>query len=375
MMSKMNFNARVMNVFSDMGTNYDEINNLMHDVALGREIFSDGVAISKREANDKIHEFSLNILGITDCKNTKEVRRGLRDNGRAWFDIIEDTIEDTVQIGLQDNEWFNSVVDNRQIDYHDRIDFYVDDDATLSVAKVGESHHSHILQRIGGGKKFSITTERHAVKVGADINKYIAGQVDWATFIAKITDAYIKDVQALIFNEVDNVTSQMPVTTGFVGSGVLNATNKDDFDDIIANVSYANNGADVVIMGSKSALKKITGMADVSWGAEAQKNNIMTTGNLGLYEGTQLVEIPNRFADKTYDRNKMVFNDNKLYFMPVIGDEGKFVKFVDEGDTEISEITERDSKYTSDIMTYEVQRRYGVAVVLGRQIGQWTITP
>jgi len=374
-MSKMNFDARVLGVFSDMGTDYDTINSLMQDVALGREVYAEGQLISKKEANDKIHEFSLNILGISDPKNTKEVRRAMRDNGNAWFDIIEETLENTVQVGLQENEWFNTLVDNKTIDYHDRIDFWTDDDAVLSVAKVGESHNSHPLQRIGGGKKFSILTDRFAVKVGADINKYIAGQVDWAKLVAKITEAFVKDIQKRIFAEVDNIASQLPVTTGFIGSGALTAANKGDFDDIIANVSYANNGAQVVVMGSKSALQKITGLANVQWGAEAQKQNIMTTGNLGLYEGTQLVEIPNRFADKTFDQSKMVFDVNKLYIMPVIGDEGKFVKFVDEGDTEISEIDERDSKYTSDLMTYQVQRRYGIGVVIGRQIGQWTITP
>lgn len=373
-MSK-NFDVRVMEVFSSMGTTYDEINDLMQDVALGREVYADGRAISKKEANDKILEFSLNVLGISDPKNSKEVRRAVRDNGRSWFDIIEDTLEVTVQTGLQENEWFNALVDNRTINYHDRIDFYTDDDVFLSVAKAGESHHDHTIQRIGGGKKFSIETARYAVKVGEDINKYIAGQVDWSKFVAKITEAYIRKIQTMIFGEVDNIASQMTVTTGFIGSGALTAANKGDFDDIISNVSYANNGAQVVIMGSKSALKKITGMANVSWGAEAQKSNIMTTGNLGLYEGVSLVEIPNRFADKTFNQSRMVFNNNKLLIMPVIGDEGKFVKFVDEGDTEISEITDRDSKYTSDLMTYEVQRRFGVGVVLGRQIGQWTITP
>lgn len=373
-MTKKNFDARVTTVFDAMGTNYEEINSLMKDVALGHEVFANGEAVSKEEANDKIREFSLNILGISNPKDSKEVRRALRDNAQSWFDIIEDTLEVTVQTGLQENEWFNTLVDSRTIDYHDRIDFYVDDDAVLSVAKAGESHNSHLIQRIGGGRKFSVETARYAVKVGADINKYIAGQVDWAALVAKITEAFVKTIQTMIFNEIDNITSKMTVTTGFVGSGALDSSNKGDFDDIVSNVSYANNGAGVVIMGSKSALKKITGMATVSWGAEAQKNSVMTTGNIGLYEGVELVEIPNRFADKTYNQSRMVFDNNKLYIMPVIGDEGKFVKFVDEGDTEISEINEKDSKYTSDIMTYQVQRRFGVGVVIGRQIGQWTIT-
>ena len=58
--------------------------------------------------------------------------------------------------------------------------------------------------------------------------------------------------------------------------------------------------------------------------------------------------------------------------IPVVGDAGKFVKFVDEGDTLILEKTDRGD-YVSDIMTYEVQRHFGVATVLGRYFGQWTL--
>ena len=51
------------------------------------------------------------------------------------------------------------------------------------------------------------------------------------------------------------------------------------------------------------------------------------------------------------------------------------MKFIDEGDTAINEITDRGEQNGrwDDIMTYEVQRRFGVAVVIGRYFGQWTL--
>ena len=38
-MRKMNFSAHVMNVFNELETNYDEIKNLMYDLAMGNEIY------------------------------------------------------------------------------------------------------------------------------------------------------------------------------------------------------------------------------------------------------------------------------------------------------------------------------------------------
>jgi hypothetical protein len=96
----------------------------------------------------------------------------------------------------------------------------------------------------------------------------------------------------------------------------------------------------------------------------------MNTGNVGTYEGSDLVMIPNRFKDVTFTQK--VLNPKLLLILPVVGDEGKFIKMVDEGDTVIVEKTERGD-YTSDIQTYEVQRHMGVGTILGRMLGLWTL--
>ena len=366
-MSK-NFNARVMSVFSANNTDYDAMNNLMQDVALRREIYdaeSDRV-ITNSEANAKILDFSRQILGITDVKDVKGVRRALRDNARDWFDIIEDTVDKVIEVGLQDSDWFNELVDRKTIAYGDRQDWVVEtDDALLSVAKAGTSHHDHILQRLHQYQTITIPTDLYVVKVGADINKYVLGDVQWDKFINAIAKAYENMIREQVYAELNKMVTALPAQ--FKGNGVINKAN---FDLIIEKVSAANNGADVVIMGTKAALGKIATTAQITdYIANAQKDNLMNTGSIQLYEGTRLITLPNRFKDAAL--SQLMFADD-LYIMPVIGDEGKFIKFIDEGDTLISEIMDRDSKYTSDIQTYEVQRRMGVGSILGRYFGVWT---
>lgn len=363
----LRFNEHTNAVFAAMNTNYDEMNNLMQDVALGRELYDSESdrKISKAEANAKILEFSRKILGITNINDATEVRRAFRDNGRQWFDIIEDTVNVAVQVGLQESDWFNELVETKTIGYHDRQDFYTDTEAILSVAKAGTSHHDHVLQRLGVGSPITIPTELHVVKVGADINKYIAGQVDWSKLIDAITTAYIADIQKDVYGQIAVAVGQLPATFKSTGNLV-----KATFDDIIERVSMANNGAEVVLMATRAGVAAINGIQNVQYIADFQKDNHANSGSIGIYEGNRVIVVPNRFSDNTM--TSKVFAD-QIMIMPVIGDAGKFIKYIEEGDIMISEIMERDSKYTSDIQTYEVQRRYGTGVVLGRKFGSWVL--
>ena len=372
-MSRLNFSQNVMNVFSEMGTDYEAMNNLMADVALGREIYDEETQtkISKAKANEKILEFSRKVLGINNPKDRTEIRRGFRDHGREWFDIIEDTVNLVITTGLQENEWFDAFVERKAIAYGDRADFYSETEALFAVAKAGETHHDHVLQRLQAGVTTPIPTARYVVKIGADINRYIVGDVDWSKMISTIAKSFIAKTQAMTFSALDTAVSQLPVSAPFIGTGALSAATKDNFDTIIANVSAANDGADVDIYGTKMALKKINALADVDWANVAQKDAMANSGILGTYEGANLIVVPQRFADLTMTTK--VFNDKKLFFMPKV--DNKFVKFIDEGDTAINEITDRGEQNGrwDDIMTYEVQRRFGVGVVIGRYFGQWTL--
>lgn len=367
------FNEHTMAVFSAMNTDYEQMNNLMQDLALGREMYdaeSDRV-ITKAEANAKILDFSRQVLGITDPRDTKAVRRAMRDNGREWFDIIEDTVDRVIEVGLKESDWFNELVDYKSINYGDRQDFILEDnDAILSVAKAGTSHNDHFLQRLRAGQTISIPTALYVVKVGADINKYILGDVDWNKLVNAIAIAFTAEIQNQIYAEVAVAVNQLPARFKATGNLV-----KTKLDDIIQDVAAYNN-SDVVIMGTKAALSKISAIADVQWAAVDQKNSVMNTGNIGIYEGTRLVQIPTRFKSATLGNTSspsdFVFPTNELLILPVIGDAGKFIKAIDEGDTQIIEQLER-TDYLSDLQTYQVSRRFGVGCVLGRYFGDWLI--
>lgn len=214
-----------------------------------------------------------------------------------------------------------------------------------------------------------VKTSPKAIKIGKDIDLIILGRIDFSAWVQKIADSFVQYIQALVYNGL--ITAETRLPAAYKQSGALTSALKGTFDELIENVALAN-GTDVVVMGTKVALKKINALADVQWASDAQKQEMNQLGRLGSYEGTTLIEIPQRLAfggtDNPSAATKLVPN-NKLWFMPRTED--KFIKFLDYGETEIFEVTEK-FELQDDFETYELHREMGVDVLLGAYFGTWT---
>ena len=365
----MNFSAHVLNVFDEMKTSYEEVKNLMFD--LYKDELDDG--ISKREAEDKLREVSLRIFGLTKDSSRRERERAYRDHARQYFDVIEEVTDWTVSTGLKENEWFNALVNYRNLKEGDTNLFVNEhEEVILSIARMGKRHHDTMLQRLPENTTYSVETDVYGAAVGADIDRYLIGQEDWTKLVDAITKAFVVKIQELIFAEILEAPKKLPAQSEFVQTGALNTTNRKKFNKILQNVSVANDNADVVIMGTMVALQELENLIDVKWVADSQKEDIAKMGRLGNYGRYTLVEIPQRFARN--DVTKSMYKDDTL-FVFATGD-NKLVDMVDVGETLIEEITDRGTANSNiaDIMKYEVQRELGVSTRIGRYFGSWTIT-
>ena len=354
-------------VFDEEGK-FRSFDNLARDLINNVELFDEnGDRISKAEANDAVRKVIFEVLGINEHSSKRDRNRALRRHRIDLFEVLEEYIDLMVEVGFHENEFFNQYVEERNLALGDSQQFYTQDDTLLTVGRVSGDHHDLIIQRLGEGQTYTIETSSYAIKVGTDMDLYLTGRVDWNRLIDACAKAFVVEVQTNIYNAFMGASAQLP--SAFKGTGALSTTNKADFDEIIENVSVANGNVPVVIIGTQTALKKITALADVDWASAGQKDDIATMGRLGSYEGTALIQIPQRFANKT-DFSKLIDN-TKLLVIP--NTEDRFVKFVDEGETEILEYTERGD-YMDDSATYEMQRKMGVGVALGRYFGEWTLT-
>lgn len=358
------------NIFSSI--DYEGMKNLMFDVARGNEIVYKGETISATKANDRVRSLAFQILGLNEqtVNSKKAVKRALKAHGSEFYEVIEEVIELIVETGWKDSEFFDNFVDERNLALGDKNEFWTDDKCYLSVAQVSGGNHDLSIQTLASGQAFDVKISHYAIKVGKDINLFLTGREDWAKFVNKAADAIKRQIQDSMYAETMNASASIPNPSEFKGNGTLSAATKEAFDEIIENVSTANDGAPVVIMGTKSALKQISNFyaGAVHWIADSQKDEMAAMGRLGSYEGSVLLEIPQRFA--LNDVTKKLVDNKKILIMPQV--DNKFVKYVNVGDTEIIELTEKGD-YQDDLQTHEIQYSAGIATVIGRYFGEWKL--
>lgn len=366
----MHFSANLTRVFSKPENDYEGFKKFLYDYTHHKTIYdADGNIVTPDQANAKINAVCFDILGFAEGEkpSKRDIKRAMRKNGIELFEVLEDAIDFKVATGFEENEFFNDFVEMKNIAQGDRNEFWVDKDVILTVAHVAGDHHDLTMQKLGEGEATSVPTSNYAVKVGMDIDVYLLGRKDWSELVDAVSIAYQEQIQNDMFSAFVDAENKIPAKAQFVKTAELTKTNKDSFDELIADVETANQES-VVIMGLKTDLKKLANLADVDWISEDQKKEVATLGRLGSYEGTTLIELPQRFVKN--DVTKKLITPGTLYILPNV--DNRFVKFVDVGETEILEVTEKGDR-NDDMQTYEVQREMGLAVVLDRYHGVWHI--
>ena len=348
--------------------NYEGFKKLIYDLNHNpNEIYDeDGNKRSKKEAEDSVRKFVFAIMGLTEHSTKRDRKRAMDKHGIELFEVMEEEIDIKVETGFRESEFFNNYVEQRNLSRGDSQEFWTNEKVILSVTKISGDHHDFTLQRLGSGESYTVTTSVYGIAVGADIDLYLAGRYDWAKLTDQCAAAFVRKVQNDIYAEMMNAGKKLPAQ--FQGTGVLSAATKDKLDTLLEDVSLANDGAQVVIMGTRTGLQQFQKLMDVDWITDDQKRDVATMGRLGYYGPYTLVELPQRFA--LNDTTKKLLDPKILFIMPQVED--KFIKFVDVGETEIYEVNEKGARM-DDTMKYEVQRAMGVGVQIGRYFGVWTL--
>lgn len=348
--------------------NYEGFKKLTHDLNHNpNEIYDeDGNKRSKKEAEDSVRKFVFAIMGLTEHSTKRDRKRAMDKHGIELFEVMEEEIDIKVETGFRESEFFNNYVEQRNLSRGDSQEFWTNEKVILSVTKISGDHHDFTLQRLGSGESYTVTTSVYGIAVGADIDLYLAGRYDWAKLTDQCAAAFVRKVQNDIYAEMMNAGKKLPAQ--FQGTGALSAATKDKLDTLLEDVSLANDGAQVVIMGTRTGLQQFQKLMDVDWITDDQKRDVATMGRLGYYGPYTLVELPQRFA--LNDTTKKLLDPKTLFIMPQVED--KFIKFVDVGETEIYEVNEKGARM-DDTMKYEVQRAMGVGVQIGRYFGVWTL--
>lgn len=200
----------------------------------------------------------------------------------------------------------------------------------------------------------------------------MTGAEDWAAFVAKVADAinrYLYDaLYAALRGAKDNLGAN------WVKSGALEAANKSTLVKLCQDISMAT-GSEVTIFGARSALSSLTAMADVNWAPESIKEEYYRNGGiLGNWEGFAVAEIGQglkRGAGINSASVDYMLDTDRLYVIPT-SVANKFIKVVNYGETQISQVTDKDTNRDMSY-EYEVLYRLGISVILNTVFGVWEI--
>lgn len=364
----MNFDAHVRDVFENDEAKFAGFNKLMLDTSKGQ--FEEG--ITAKEASDQIVAKFRSIIGIDENSTKAEVRRAIKKNQKVLFDLIEEVVPNLLKSGWDQNPFFLEFVETRNIADGDQNIFYVEDNSLLTVSKVSGNQWDLDRQRLGKGSQFSISTSWYGIAVYSEYERLLVGLEDFSTFVTKLYEAIDRYINETIYQAMMDAAEKLPGGASgsgqWVKTGALNDTTRDTLIQLVEDVQMATGANEVVIMGTKSALSKVTGLQNVDWISNDMKTERHTTGRLGMWEGIRLVELKQGFA--LNDTSKKLVDDKVLFIMPLM--DNKFIKVVNEGDPEMRQVQENT---VNQDMTYDYRYMFkmGVGVIVNLIFGEWIL--
>lgn len=367
-MYKIKFEQRpeaIQRVFAEEKT-FMDFSKLCTDLVKGKvENYSDAAA------NAVILSKMRDICGVSGSPDIYEVRRAMNKtaNREAFFEIIVDTVEDTLVTGWQASPFWNMYVDYKSYKLGQTNSYYVPDNTEIVVSELATSNHDITRQRLGAGREFSITVRNYGAKVYIEAERYLMGVEDWSALIDKISLAYTRLINTLLHDAVMSAGATLPSPTQWNLTCQMVKADRPKLIKLLSDVKIAT-GTTPVIMGTEIALSQLDQMGKLEYATmpNSAREEIYRTGRIGQLDQYKLVEIPQAFAPS--DSSTYLVDDTKLLIMP--GNIDKFVKFYDEGETQIKEVNDRNTNY-DNTFEYELIRKFGIAVITNTRFGTVTI--
>ena len=299
------------------------------------------------QSMELLHKALVEANGGSTVLNYRNIRDG-KCNG--LFTLIEEILSRTIVEGLQGDEYFNALVDFRNVAEGDKNIFVVEDSNLFVVAEAADGTQGIRRQRLGGTSEVSIPTSLKVVKIYDEMNRVLSGRVDFNTFINKVAESFRQQLLNDIYTLWSGVTAtDFGGVTYFPTAG---AYDEDELLDLIAHVEAAANGRTATIIGTKKAVRNL---APSIQGSDSE-SDIYNLGYYGKFYGTPVMVTPQRHK---IGSTEFTLDDNIL---TIIAGDDKPIKCVYEGNPIV---LMGDPMTTGDLtQEYLYGEKYGMGIVL-----------
>lgn len=205
---------------------------------------------------DETMDMLRNALVAANNGSTRLNYKNIRDGKcNGLFTIVEEILSRTIVDGLQNDDFFMSMVDFRNIALGDENKFLVEDEFYFEVAEIAEGTQGIRRQRLNGMSEVSLATSLRAVKIYEELNRVLSGQVDFNRFIALVGESFRRQMLNDIYSLWQNASGD---EFGSVYFPAASAT----YDEsallrVIAHVEAAAGGKTATIIGTKPMLRNL----------------------------------------------------------------------------------------------------------------------
>lgn len=312
---------------------------------------------SREQSNEALRQALIEANGGSTKLDPRRIRDG---KCGELFSIIEQLIEATIIDELSADDFFNGMVEYKNIVLGDKAVFEIEDAELFIVAKAASGTQAIRRQRLSGYNEVPVDTSVHVVRIYEELDRVLAGRVDFNHMIDLVARSFkqciLEDVYTL-WGTVATVNNSTYVVSG--------SYDEDDLLELVEHVEAAAGGKTATIVGTKAALRK----AKESIQSDGAKEELHKMGYYGTFYGTPVVALPQRHKAGT---TTFVFPDNVL---TIIAGADRPIKFVYEGDPYM---IRRDASENMDLTEeYFYSEKYGIAVAVANGIGgfgRYTIT-
>lgn len=301
---------------------------------------------STEDANDVLRNAFCELLGVENYTD-RISKRQFRKHKTQIFEILEEVLDNNLDIDMRNQ--FEDWVEYRNLARGDKQEFYTPDDQLFKVAIISDGNQNLLRQRVRGGQRVSIGTKNYGVKIYEELDRFLAGQVDWAEMIRNVATSFAVQIRdevmgAIVdnFSEIGAEYKKTNVGTPPAEKEVL----------AIAQRVKARTRQNVAIYGTKLALHAVK--PEVS--SDAQDGERNATGFYSKIAGIPMYELEQSFKTGTDD---FLLEDDFLLILPETRD--RMIKVVNEGES-FTEESAPEANASMDL-EYVMTNRMGIAIM------------
>lgn len=308
---------------------------------------------SAKEGSEKIRQAMVELFG-TDKIDYKTFRNP--NTKVEFFAFVEETVTPIVHKKLE--ETFEKFAEFRNIGYGDEQKFLVPNTELFNVATIAEGSGNIRRKRLEGSE-YTVDVSSFAVGIYEEFNRFLAGRVDWATYVQKMADSLSRDIALRISQAL---YGSFDVLSSTYRASILSTQTETDLKDAVLEIAShveAEHGA-AVILGTKSAIAKLK--PDYSNNEQDGERNL--AGYFGVVDGYNTMAMPQFHINNT---DEFAIDANTILILPEVDE--KIVKVVVEG-TAIMREANGGEMFRDDMrVNLDIIQRAGVLVLNPRKYG------